>query len=389
MIYVGIDIAAAKHACCILSEDKKVIKQFTFANSASGYEKLRSALLSPAETKIGLESTGVYGNNLVEFLRRNGYTTHIFNPLLVKKSIQATTLRKTKTDKSDAKQIARYTMEHSQPDQVPSYHISELKSLSRGRFSLVRERSKAKTQAKTLLLQLFPEFSEAFSDMFGVTASAVLRSFPSARALSLCPANVLAEILSQTSRGRFGKARAEYLIGLAKDSIGTQSIALELELQMLLQQIDLFTAQIAGYEAAIKSVMEKIDSPITTIPGIGYVLGAVILSEIGDINRFSTPAKLQAYAGVDPSISDSGSSVSAPGRMVKHGSCYLRWALCQAARCVSLYDPVFAAYMQSKRNEGKHYCVACSHVAKKLTRVIYSLLKNNSVYSPTYSLLSA
>ena len=123
MIYVGIDIAAAKHACCILSEEKKVIKQFTFANSASGYEKLRSALLSPAETKIGLESTGVYGNNLVEFLRRNGYTTHIFNPLLVKKSIQATTLRKTKTDKSDAKQIARYTMEHSQPDQLPSYHI--------------------------------------------------------------------------------------------------------------------------------------------------------------------------------------------------------------------------------------------------------------------------
>lgn len=121
MIYVGIDIAAAKHACCILSEEKKVIKQFTFANSASGYEKLHSALLSPAETKIGLESTGVYGNNLVEFLRRNGYTTHIFNPLLVKKSIQATTLRKTKTDKSDAKQIARYTMEHSQPDQLPSY----------------------------------------------------------------------------------------------------------------------------------------------------------------------------------------------------------------------------------------------------------------------------
>ena len=123
--------------------------------------------------------------------------------------------------------------------------------------------------------------------MFGVTASAVLRSFPSARALSLCPANVLAEILSQTSRGRFGKAKAEYLIGLAKDSIGTQSIALELELQMLLQQIDLFTAQIAGYEAAIKSIMEEIDSPITTIPGIGYVLGAVILSEIGDISRFS------------------------------------------------------------------------------------------------------
>ena len=389
MIYVGIDIAAAKHACCILSESGKTIKQFTFSNDLAGYEKLHNALLTPSETKIGLESTGVYGNNLAEFLRRNGYTTHIFNPLLVKKSIQATTLRKTKTDKSDAKHIAQYTMEHSQPNQEPSYHISELKSLSRGRFSLVRERSKVKTQAKNLLAQIFPEFSEAFSDTFGAAASAVLKQFPSARTIAQCQVDVLSKLLSEASHGRLGQAKAEYLIDLAKHSVGCQSAALELQMRMFLQQIDLFSEQIICYKAAIKSTMKNIQSPITTIPGIGCVLGAAILSEIGDIGRFSSPAKLQAYAGVDPSISDSGTSVSAPGHMVKHGSHYLRWALCQAARCVSLYDPVFAAYMQTKRNEGKHYCVACTHVAKKLTRVIYAILKNNSPYSPTYSQLGA
>jgi len=159
MIYVGIDVAAEKHACCILTESGKVLKQFTFSNDMPGFEKFHKALLTPSETKIGLESTGVYGNNLAEFLRRNGYETHIFNPLLVKKSIQATTLRKTKTDKSDAKHIAQYTKEHSQPNPKISYHTSELKSLSRGRFSLVRERSKVKAQAKGLLVQLFPEFS--------------------------------------------------------------------------------------------------------------------------------------------------------------------------------------------------------------------------------------
>ena len=389
MIYVGIDVAAEKHACCILTESGKVLKQFTFSNDMPGFEKFHKALLTPSETKIGLESTGVYGNNLAEFLRRNGYETHIFNPLLVKKSIQATTLRKTKTDKSDAKHIAQYTKEHSQPNPKISYHTSELKSLSRGRFSLVRERSKVKAQAKGLLVQLFPEFSQIFSDIFGAAASAVLRQLPSARMIAQCPVDVLTDLLRTASHGRLGKVKAELLIDLAEHSVGIQSMALELQMQIFLQQIDLFTLQINRYEAAIKSEMETIQSPITTIPGIGCVLGAAILSEIGDIRRFTTPAKLQAYAGVDPSVGESGTSVSTPGRMVKHGSHYLRWALCQAARCVSLYDPIFAAYMKAKRDEGKHYCVACSHVAKKLTRVIYSILKNNTAYSLTYSQIGA
>ena len=389
MIYVGLDIAAEKHSCCILSEDKRIVKQFSFANNIEGFTKLLGFLSDPSETKIGLESTGVYGNNLVEFLRRNGYMTHIFNPLLVKKGIQATTLRKTKTDKSDAKYIAQYTMEHSQPNPETSYHILELKSLSRARISLVHERSKVKTLAKGVLVQIFPEFYLAFSDVFGTSACTILKKYPSAKAIAGCQVKKMEKLLCETSRGRLGREKAEFLINLAKRSVGTRSCSLELQLQTFLEQIDLFTAQILRYESQIKQIMNEIDSPITTIPGIGYVLGAAILGEIGDISRFSSPAKLQAYAGVDPSISDSGSSVSDPGHMVKHGSHFLRWALGQAARCVSLSDPVFAAYMQTKRAQGKHYSVACSHVAKKLTRVIFAILKKNTAYSPDYPLLGA
>ena len=393
LIYVGIDVASEKHDCCIMTADRSVLKQFSFKNNAAGFESLENSMSEYAtveETHIGLESTGVYGNNLVEFLRRKGYETSTFNPLLIKKSIQATTLRKTKTDKADARFLALYlTQEPYEPDTKTSYHISELKSLCRMRFSLVQKRSEAKTKIKSVLVQTFPEFSDVFTDVFGASAIAVLKKYPSASAISKCRVNTLTEIISKASRGRLGKGKAEYLIELAKHSIGTHSETLEMELSFYIDQISLLTKYIKDCELKIKEIMTVIDSPITTIPGIGYILGAMILSEIGDISRFETPSKLLAFAGLDPSVIQSGKSVSASGSMVKRGSKYLRWALGQAARCVSISNPVFSAYMDIKLKQGKHYSVACSHVAKKLIRVIFSILKNNSSFSLDYSLKSA
>lgn len=392
-IYVGIDVASEKHDCCIMTADRSILKQFSFKNDAEGFDHLLSSMSEYAtteETHIGLESTGVYGNNLVEFLRRKGYETSTFNPLLIKKSIQATTLRKTKTDKSDARFLALYlTLEPYKPDTQVSYHISELKSLSRSRFSLVQERAEAKTKLKTVLVQVFPEFSKVFSDVFGASAIAVLSKYPSAKAISKCRLKTLTEIISNASRGRLGKNTAEQLIDLAKHSIGTCSATSELDLSVYIDKISLLTKHIKVYEAKIKELMETIASPITTIHGIGYILGAIILSEIGDISRFTTPAKLLAFAGLDPSVSQSGKSVSASGSMVKRGSRYLRWALGQAARCVAISNPVFSAYLQTKLNQGKHYSVACSHVAKKLVRVIFAILKNNSSFSINYSSFAA
>ena len=393
MIYVGIDIASEKHDCCILGEHNKKLESFSFSNTRDGFISLLAACkkyAEPEQTKIGLESTGIYGDNLRDFLRRNGYEIHTFNPLLIKKSMQATTLRKTKTDKSDASFLASYlARELPDPDPQISYHISELKSLTRARFSVVGACSKAKTQLKALLVQVFPEFHTAFSDVFGVAAIAILRKYPTAKKLSAAKKTAVAKILSEASRHRLGEEKAAMLIDLAKNSVGCHSETKALEMQYYLDQIELNTAYIRRYEAAIREFMNEIDSPITTIPGIGLVLGAMILAELGDVTRFATPEKVLAFAGLDPSIYQSGKYTPASGTMVKRGSPQLRWALLMAARSTIVHNPNIAIYYQKKLSEGKHYNVICSHIAKKLVRILYSLLKKNTPYSLFYPQISA
>ena len=393
MIYVGIDIASEKHDCCILGEHNKKLESFSFSNTRDGFISLLAACkkyAEPEQTKIGLESTGIYGDNLRDFLRRNGYEIRTFNPLLIKKSIQATTLRKTKTDKSDASFLASYlARELPDPDPQISYHISELKSLTRARFSVVGACSKAKTQLKALLVQVFPEFHTAFSDVFGVAAIAILRKYPTAKKLSAAKKTAVAKILSEASRHRLGEEKAAMLIDLAKNSVGCHSETKALEMQYYLDQIEWNTAYIRRYEAAIREIMNEIDSPITTIPGIGLVLGAMILAELGDVTRFATPEKVLAFAGLDPSIYQSGKYTPASGTMVKRGSPQLRWALLMAARSTIVHNPNIAIYYQKKLSEGKHYNVICSHIAKKLVRILYSLLKKNTPYSLLYPQISA
>lgn len=389
MIFVGIDIASEKHDCCILTDNKEKVECFSFPNTKAGFDMLLGICqkYAPVEhTKIGLESTGIYGDNLTAFLRRNGYETSTFNPLLIKKSIQATTLRKTKTDKSDAYFLASYlARELPQPDPQVSYHISELKSLTRARFYAVKERSKAKMKLKALLVCVFPEFRTAFRDVFGAAATAILRKYPSAEKLAGARKSSVSKILTDASRNRFGDEKADALIKLAKNSIGRHSETKAFEIQYYLDQIEMNTAYIRKYEAAIQNIMKKLNSPITSIPGIGCVLGAMILAELGDISRFAKPEKLLAFAGLDPSVYQSGKYNPESGTMVKRGSPYLRWALSMAARSVINFDPHFGQYYQKKAAEGKHYNVACSHVAKKLVRVIFALLKKNTSYSPVYS----
>lgn len=393
MIYVGIDIASEKHDCCILGEHNNNLESFSFSNNKAGFASLLNACkkyAKPEQTKIGLESTGIYGDNLCEFLRRNGYEIRTFNPLLIKKSIQATTLRKTKTDKSDACFLASYlARELPDPDPQISYHISELKSLTRARFSAVKECSKAKTKLKALLTQVFPEFLTAFSDVSGTAAVAVLRKYPTAKKLASAGKAAVVKILSEASRHRLGEEKAALLVDLAKNSVGRHLETKALEIQYHLDQIELNTAYIRRYEAAIREIMNEMDSPITTMPGIGYVLGAMILAELGDIGRFAAPEKVLAFAGLDPSIYQSGKYTPLSGTMVKRGSPQLRWALLMAARSTIVHNPNISVYYQKKLSEGKHYNVICSHIAKKLVRIIFSLLKKNTPYSLFYPQIAA
>lgn len=384
MFYIGIDVASEKHDCCILNEKKKIIRSFSFLNSPDGFQSLLSALsgIQPDEIKIGLEATGIYSENLSVFLRRKGFNVTTINPLLLKKHQCATTLRKTKTDKADAKGIALFIAEEGfQPDLTVSYHIQELKSLTRARFSFVQDRSALKNKVKRLVVLLFPELLEQFSDIFGASATALLKQYPSAEKLAACHTDALAALLRESSRGRFGRAKAAYLKQLAKCSIGNHSPARVMELKMLLARIDLLSEQIKDYDKQIKIIMDELDSPVPTIPGIGYTLGATIIAEVGNISRFSSPAKLLAFAGLEPSIYQSGKFVPASGRMVKRGSPFLRWALLQAAGYVPNYSSTFALYREKKLSEGKSAAVARSHVAKKLVRIIHSLMTHSTAFS--------
>lgn len=389
MYYVGIDVSSEKHDCCILDAAHNTCQSFTFTNNKRGFDILAGALDalgSPNCMKIGLEATGIYSENLASFLRRKGLDVCTINPLLSKKHQSATTLRKTKTDRSDARNIALIVAsENLQPDPEISYHISELKSLSRARFHTVQDRSALKNKAKQLIVVLFPEYLDVFSDAFGASSVAVLKRYPSAKALAACNVNTLAELLRKTSRGRFGKQRAAYLRSLAKESIGTFSESRTLELRLLLDRIAFLDKQVSLYDAEIRRRMELIDSPILTIPGIGHTLGAMILAEIGTIERFSTPAKLLAFAGLEPSVYQSGKFNASSGKMVKRGSPYLRWALIQAATYTPQYSLTFSAFYSKKRAEGKSASVAHSHVAKKLVRVIHSLLNNNLSFIDSFA----
>lgn len=388
MIYVGIDVASEKHDCCILNPKGKPIHYFTFANSEQGFSLLQQELLhhaSPEQIRVGLEATGIYGTNLQSFLRRMGVEATTLNPLLLKNNIKGTTLRKTKTDKEDAIAIAAFLWKEGlQPDLPVSYHISELKSLTRSRFSLVQCRTRAKVQAKGVLQVLFPEFKNLFADTFGASARAVLKTYPSAKAIAAADTDKLAELLCSASRGRFGRAKAEQLMNCAAHSIATYSDAQSMILVMHLEQIEFFSAQIDKVESQIKAHLLQINSPIMTIPGIGLVLGATILAEVGDIKRFSSPAKLLSYAGLEPSVYQSGKYKASSGRMVKRGSPILRWALIQAARMVPQHEETFAAYLSKKQGEGKHFNIAVSHCAKKLVRVIFAILNKNTPFSRDY-----
>ena len=154
-----------------------------------------------------------------------------------------------------------------------------------------------------------------------------------------------------------------------------------LELKHTIKLIKEFNNEIAEIESEIQSIMDKIDSPITTIPGISLRMGAMIIAEIGDFNNFTSPDKILAFAGLSPSTYQSGKLNNCYAHMEKRGSRYLRYALFNATKFVCNWCPSFADYLAKKRSEGKHYNVAISHAAKKLVRLIFAMQKSGQPYS--------
>lgn len=390
MIYVGIDVAKDKHDCFITNSDGEALfKAFTIPNNREGFEALFQKIESVSEdlckVKVGLESTGHYSYNLLGFLLDKGLTTFVINPLHTNLYRKSLSLRKTKTDKVDARTIASMIMSdvNLKSYSDTSYHNEELKSLTRYRFDKVKERAQLKQSVSRLVCILFPELEKLVPTLHMASVYALLSEFPGASAVASAHLTRLTNLLSESSKGRYGKDTACLFRETARSSVGSQMPAKSLELKHTIKLIRELDAEIDEIEKGIKSIMDEINSPILTIPGISYRMGAMIIAEIGDFKRFDSPDKILAYAGMSPSTYQSGQLDNCYAHMEKRGSKYLRYALYNSAKYVCHWDDDFAAYLAKKQAEGKHYNVALSHATKKLVRTIYALEKSGQPYIQT------
>ena len=381
MIFVGIDVAKNSHFASAVNSDGEIIfNPFKFANSNEGFNLLLSKLdlNNIQQYFIGLESTGHYSDNIVSFLYAKGFKIGIINPIQTD-SLRNSNIRKTKNDKIDTFLISqclifgKYTL-FKQYD----FNIIKLKTLCRFRFDLVQSKTKLKTQLTSCVDSIFPELYHFFNEnLHSNTAKNILMNFTSPNIISKTRIDTLTKSLSKTSRGRYSYDEAVRLKSLAKSSIGIDNPSICVQIKYLIKQIDLLDEQIVSIEYAIKDIMDKLDTKILTIPGIGYTLGAMILSEIGDISRFSNPTKLLAYAGLDPSVKQSGNFNASNTKISKRGSKHLRYAIHTAASIIIFNNDTFYEYYTSKRASGKGYRNAIGHVSNKLVRVIFKVLTKN------------
>lgn len=385
MFYLGIDIGKNTHVASLMDDNAKIIfKAFSFANTLDAAESLLHKIEPYMDQiEIGMEATGHYWLSLYSFLIDNGFTVHVVNPIQTDGWRRGIEIRKRKTDIIDSVLIAdliRYGdfVETSLSDE----DTLSLRNLSRFRNYLVESISDLKRKTIAVLDQVFPEYTTVFSNVFGKTSKELLKTLSIPSDYEDISAEKLEDVLSQIKMKRKASQAINQLSQKASRSFGVsfcqESFAFQLKL--LIEQICFIEDQVKSVETEIEELLSRLETTITTIPGISSITGAVILGEIGDISRFDNPSKLVAYAGLDSTVSQSGESELPSGRLSKRGSPYLRKALYQAANVAEFYDPVFSAYYQKKRSEGKHHLVATNAVARKLCHTIFAILKNNTPY---------
>ena len=389
MLYLGIDIGKRNHVASLIDENaKNLFKAFSFSNTTDGanglLEKL-SVYTDCDNVEVGMEATGHYWLSIYSFLIEKGFTVHVVNPIQTDGWRKGTEIRKRKTDIIDSVLIADL-IRYGDFDEtsLSDEEMLSLRNLSRFRNYLVSSIGDLKRKVICVLDQVFPEYQSAFSNIFGETSKELLSQFQTADDFENISSEQLENVLEKVSFKGFAKNKITQISELAANSFGLKFYrdSFSLQLKLLIEQIRFIEAQVSDVEAEIKTILQKIDSPITTIPGIGDINAAVILGEIGDISRFSNASKLAAYAGIDASVSQSGDYQSSNNRMSKRGSPYLRKALFQAALIAAFHGPVFSAFYQKKRSQGKHHLTAVGAVARKLCNTIFAVLKYNTPYIP-------
>ena len=335
MIYVGIDIAKLNHFAAAVSSDGEIlIEPFKFTNDYDGFYLLLSKLapLDQNSIIIGLH----YGDNLVRFLINKGFKVCVLNPIQTS-SMRKNNVRKTKADKVDTFVIAKTLMMQDSLRFLTLEDLDylELKELGRFRQKLVKQRTRLKIQLTSYVDQVFPELQYFFkSGLHQHSVYTLLKEAPTPNAISSMHMTHLAHILEVASHGHFDKDKARELRVLAQKSVGVNDSSLSIQITHTIEQIELLDSQLLHTELEMANLVTCLHSVLMTVPGIGFVNGGIILGEIGDIHHFSEPKKLLAFAGLDPSVHQSGNFQAQRTRMSKRGSKVFRYALMYAAHNV-------------------------------------------------------
>ena len=387
MKFIGIDVASLKHDIIIIDDYGEIIKDhFTISNDKVGFKKLhteiKSCMKSVNDIHIGMEETGIYHENLRDFLISKGFTVYTINPLLTSYSRKSLSPRMTKTDKIDATAICRYIMNNIRAlhSYTPSlYHLDELKQLSRNYHSKNKLLSKSKTELKRLLHISFPEFKIHF-DPLSKWSLSVLHDYPLPTNYARLHTITLASRL-RTKSDRY--IQAILLKQIAKDSIGKSNDSQTFLIRSIISDINHYDKQIKVLKKTITTKL-KLFPKITSVPGIGPINGATILGETGDINRFNNKHAYFAYYGLDPIIYESGKYKLKKSKISKRGSRFLRTAAFSVSRvaCVgySKQTNKFREKYNRMKKSGKHHNTIICAVSKNIIHSIYKILKDDIFY---------
>ena len=388
MYIVGIDIGKNHHEASIVSpEGKQIGRSLRFATTHKGADSLMSFIfknIGNSPCVFGMEATGHYWYPIYSFLKAKGYTIYVINP------IQSDTLRKmyirqTKNDSIDSFLIAEVIrFGQFTTTSMTDENILAMRQLCRYRDSVISSRTEIKLRISTIIEQIFPEYEKQFSSLWLSTSMGILEKYLTPENIENAPIDELFEIIKDKSHNKLTMKKAISIREAAADTFGIKIAqdAFSFQLKQLIDRMNFLDKQIEALDCQILEYYEKFDCYLHTIPGIGIIGAATILAEIGDISRFKNSSALVAFAGIDPTVRQSGEFNSTHNHMSKRGSPYLRHAIFLAATTCSFHNSPLNAYYKKKRDQGKHHLTATGAVARKLTTVIYAVLRDSKPYEP-------
>lgn len=384
---VGIDVGKRIHVATIIDTTGTVIgRAFSFTNTTDGGNVLLARVSSVNTDNLpvifGLEATGHYWLALYSFLVKHGFKVSVINPYQ-SDAWRKVHLSTTKTDKEDSFLIADIIRFGSfKETKQASVQMVQLRNISRFRVTMSQQITDTKRKIVTILDQIFPEFETLFSDVFGKTAKALLEEYPTPENLDQLTTRKLTDLVTKLSKGHSKKEKAEEIKQKAATSFGIDFAldSFKLQLTLLLKQLDFLGLQMAVVEKEIRQQMKNVTQTLTSLPGVDTILAAAILSEIGDIKRFKTSSQLVSFAGINPTVRQSGQFLGNKNKMSKKGSSYLRLALWKASITSARFNPVLKDYYQQKIKDGKNHMTVIGAIARKLTGIVFALLRDGKTF---------